>query len=53
MMLGGIYNQNVKPISAADLDLSPLEDRIEKLEEQQKMLMYALIAIVVIYILTK
>lgn len=53
MMLGGIYNQNVKPISAADLDLSPLENRIEKLEEQQKMLMYALIAIVVIYILTK
>jgi hypothetical protein len=52
-MLGGIYNQNVKSISATDLDLSPLEDRIEKLEEQQKMLMYALIAIVVIYILTK
>jgi hypothetical protein len=54
MQLGAIHPDNqLKPINAADLDLSPLEQRIDKLEEQQKMLIYALIAIVVIYLITK
>lgn len=50
----------VQPISGAELDLAPvkervdeLEKRIAELESQQKMLMYALVAIVVIYLITK
>jgi len=54
MQIGALHpDNNIKPIGAADLDLSPLEKRIDKLEEQQKMLIYALIAIVVIYLITK
>jgi hypothetical protein len=54
MQLGAIHPDNqLKPISATDLDFSGLEKRIDDLESQQKMLIYALIAIVVIYLITK
>jgi hypothetical protein len=50
----------VKPLTGAELDLAPVQQRLEDLEKkvadlesQQKMLMYALIAIVVIYLITK
>jgi hypothetical protein len=50
----------IQPITGAELDLAPVQQRLEDLEKkvadlesQQKMLMYALIAIVVIYLITK
>jgi hypothetical protein len=50
----------IQPLTGAELDLAPVQQRLEDLEKkvadlesQQKMLMYALIAIVVIYLITK
>jgi hypothetical protein len=42
----------IKEIGATDIDMSPIEDRLKKIETQQMIIMIAL-AVIVILMLTK